>query len=430
MLRLETLGGLTISSDQGERPLRRRQLALLARLAAASDRGVSRDELLAMFWPERDGDAARHSLDQLLYELRRASGTSPILGTTTLRLDPGVIACDVADWTTALANRDLVQAVALYHGPFLHGVYLQNSPGFERWVESVRAEFAAQYRRALESLATSASRDGKFSDAVDWWRRLVAEDRFGSRAALGLMHAMADAGDRAGALEFARVHEQLVRAELEAPPDPALTTYADELRRAPLAAHPKPIASSVTPAPPSAEAGARPSDSAASVAPVPTPAPQRTRIKSPVIVGAAAVLVAGMLYGVSASGRGVDMAAHWTVVRPDAQGSRGRRDAHGSGTKNLAAYDLFQQGKDLRHQRSDSGDVRAIAELEQAVTLDSNYAEAYAALGRAYGTASAFRISSRRPSGITCIRAPSLPRVAPSRSTTRSPTRTRRSDTF
>lgn len=393
MLRLETLGGLALNSEHGQRPQRRRRLAVLARLATADDRGVSRDELLAMFWPESDGDAARHSLDQLLYEARRAIGKSPAIGTTTLRLNPDVITCDVADWAAALANSDFERAVALYRGPFLQGFNLQNAHGFEPWVESVRAEFALQYRRALASVAAEASRDGRFSDAVEWWRRLVTEDRFGSRAALGLMRAMVDAGDRAGALDFARLHSQVVWTELEAPPDPAIATYAEELRRTPLGARPTPSASSVTPTTPSPDDGPTQSSSAPIIAPLLAPAPQRRLVKAPLLTGAAGLVLGAFLYGVSAFGRERGTTDARASGQHDVAGPRRPPSAQSGGTKNLAAYDLYQHGRDPLHQRSDSGIMHAIADLEQAVALDSNYAQAYAALARAYATASAFRVS-------------------------------------
>ena len=94
MLRLKTFGGLVLSSDGLERTQPRRRLALLARLAPSSSAGVSRAELLADLWPERDADTARHNLDQLLYELRQSLNASPINGTATLRLDPSVISAD------------------------------------------------------------------------------------------------------------------------------------------------------------------------------------------------------------------------------------------------------------------------------------------------------------------------------------------------
>jgi DNA-binding SARP family transcriptional activator/Tfp pilus assembly protein PilF len=391
VLRLDTFGGLTLTGDRGDRPQRRRRLGVLARLAVADGRGVSRDELLAMFWPESDGEAARHSLDQLLYESRRSLGVSPMIGTTTLRLDPTVIACDVTDWAAALDRGDVERAVAVYRGPFLQGFYLQKSPDFDRWVESERAAFAAQYRRALETLATKASHDGEFDVAVQWWRRLAAEDRFGSRTALGLMHAMVDAGDRAGALEFARVHERIVATELEATPDPAVARYAEALRKVP--SDGRAAAAAESAAPTAALSNAIwPEDVATPGVAAPSTWPsERRQSRRTLLTGVAALVVAAIVYGAVAFER--------APAAPNAQSSRGRDVAAtlthrpSRGTNNLAAYDLYVHGGDRVLWRSDSGEMQAIASLERAVALDSNYAQAYAALARAYGTRSKFGLS-------------------------------------
>jgi hypothetical protein len=55
------------------------------------------------------------------------------------------------------------------------------------------------------------------------------------------MRGLAAAGDRAGALVQARIHETLLREELEAAPDPAISALAAELKAAPaVAAAPEP----------------------------------------------------------------------------------------------------------------------------------------------------------------------------------------------
>jgi TolB-like protein/thioredoxin-like negative regulator of GroEL len=56
-------------------------------------------------------------------------------------------------------------------------------------------------------------------------------DPLHSRVALGLMQALAAAGDPAGALRAAAVHEELLRSELGASPEPAITALAATLRR-------------------------------------------------------------------------------------------------------------------------------------------------------------------------------------------------------
>src|SRR5262245_31321580 len=72
-LRLRTLGGLSVdlvSASDGA-ATRRRPLALLALLAVAGSRGVSRDKIVAYLWPESDDERARNSLSQALTSLKR-----------------------------------------------------------------------------------------------------------------------------------------------------------------------------------------------------------------------------------------------------------------------------------------------------------------------------------------------------------------------
>ena len=74
MLRLRTLGGLTIEDENG--PLagaiaRKRSLALLALVGLGTEQGLSRDRVLAYLWPESDTDRARNNLKQTLFQLRQ-----------------------------------------------------------------------------------------------------------------------------------------------------------------------------------------------------------------------------------------------------------------------------------------------------------------------------------------------------------------------
>lgn len=231
MLRLETFGGLSLRGDDGSTPVtQRRRLALLALLAAAGDRGLSREKIAACLWPEASLDATRRSLDQLVYGVRREAGDTVVLGANPIRLDPTLIESDIALFERALANNSLESAVALYRGPFLDGFFLANAPDFERWVESERTRLAERFGGAVTRLAEDATARGDRIAAVGWWRRLAAHDPLGAPAALGLMHALAEAGDRGAALKHAKMYERLVMQELEVPPDPAVTKFADELR--------------------------------------------------------------------------------------------------------------------------------------------------------------------------------------------------------
>jgi hypothetical protein len=124
-------------------------------------------------------------------------------------------------------------AVACYSGAFLDSFQLQGAPEFARWVEAERDRIDRQYVDALEALARQASAEGRHDDEVAWRRRHASADPFSSRAALGLLRALDDAGDRPGALEYAAIYENLIRQHLEAEPDPAVLQFVAALRENP-----------------------------------------------------------------------------------------------------------------------------------------------------------------------------------------------------
>src|SRR5918911_558676 len=136
MLRLRSLGGLALDAPSvGLRgaATQRRPLALLALLAAAGERGVSRERILLFFWPESSARRARNTLSQTLYTLRRGLGAEDlVVGTSTLCLNPAIFTTDIWDFEAAVSRGDLEAAVALYRGPFLDGFYLPGAPEFER----------------------------------------------------------------------------------------------------------------------------------------------------------------------------------------------------------------------------------------------------------------------------------------------------------
>ncbi|MGH9888769.1 MAG: BTAD domain-containing putative transcriptional regulator, partial [bacterium] len=193
-------------------------------------RGLSRDQILGYLWPDGESGAARHSLEQLLHTLRRTLGDSVFAGVNPIALNRDVVRSDVAEFEQALSRDDFAAAIALYRGPFLSGFYLDNAREFERWVEGERARLGGRYLEALLRLSERAEQNGDLHAAVEWRKRVVEADPLSSRCALQYMRALAAAGDRAAALAHARVHEQLVRQELEADVDPSIAAYATALR--------------------------------------------------------------------------------------------------------------------------------------------------------------------------------------------------------
>ena len=242
-MRIRSFGSPVVEGPSG--PLggcaaQRQALALLT-LVAACDRGLSRDKIVALLWPEADARRAGHRLSQLLHALRGSLGEDALLAATgEIRLNPGRITSDVAEFKAACLKGDSEAAVACYGGPFLDGFFLSGALEFERWVEAERVGFARAFTDALETLAIEAEARGDQTEAARWWGRLAEHEPLSSRVIIRLMSALAAHGDRAGALAQARRYEEGLGRELEAAPNPAVVALADRLRRAPIPSDPAP----------------------------------------------------------------------------------------------------------------------------------------------------------------------------------------------
>jgi DNA-binding SARP family transcriptional activator len=231
-LLLRTFGGLAIEAGPGEGPapaLGPRRLALLALLAAAGSRGITREKILGILWPEADEEQARHTLSQTLYLLRRETGREWVSGTTLLRLHES-IACDVRQFQDELAANRLARATELYTGAFLDGFYLAAAPEFEEWVEETRSRLRFTALKALETLTRLAVDQGDHAKASGWWQRLCELDPFSATYAAGRIRAFTALGDPSAALRFAQDYELRVRRELDAEPDPIIKELTAGLR--------------------------------------------------------------------------------------------------------------------------------------------------------------------------------------------------------
>ena len=223
--RLRTFGGLSIekSNPAATPSARRRPLVLLALLAIAGERGLSREKLVAFLWPESDEERGRNSLSQALAALRRdLASDDPVVGTTELRLNPAVITSDVAEFERDVSSGALERAVAQYQGPFLDGVFVREAADFERWADQHRRRLHDMFADALRRLACAADEHGDRERAVTWWKRLAVAEPTNAQAVSGLMRTLAMTGDRAGAHRQYQVYERLMQQEFGDGPEPAV----------------------------------------------------------------------------------------------------------------------------------------------------------------------------------------------------------------
>jgi len=213
-----------------------KRIALLSYLAIARPRGFHRrDTLIGLFWPEVDQGHARAALRQALHFLRQTLGPDVVLsrGPQEVGLDFTNLVCDTIEFEEALERGDPEAAVGLYGGPLLNGLFVSDSPEFEKWLGVERDRLAQKYADALRSLAGVAAERGDVLGAARWWKRLAVHDPYNPEIACQLMAALDAAGDRAGAIEHARRHADKVRNEFEIEPDAGVLEFAARLKTEP-----------------------------------------------------------------------------------------------------------------------------------------------------------------------------------------------------
>ena len=108
-----------------------RPCQLLANLAVRGD-WVARDQLAALFWPDKGNDAARRNLRRVLHGARHLAFANGI--ETRGDLVRWSIATDVHEFEQALRDDRLAEAVALVRGPLCDAIESPDCGDFAEWL--------------------------------------------------------------------------------------------------------------------------------------------------------------------------------------------------------------------------------------------------------------------------------------------------------
>jgi DNA-binding SARP family transcriptional activator len=389
MLVLELLGTLSLRSDGRPVPVpaqQKRPLGLLAVLALGGRHGVCRERIEAYLWPESAGASARHNLDQTVYASRHALGSDVILSAgRELRLNPDLVRVDVWEFEDAIRGGQWAAAVDRYKGALLDGAHFADSRELESWIDTERARLLAALQGAVERLADIADEADDHAQSVTWCRKLAGTDPLSARATKRLMHALGAAGDRAGAVRHARLHQELVRQQLEMEPDFEIEDLAATLSR-PATTHTAGAAarrSAPTVAPsPTSEASALPSGGGSLIGAGlrnltvrHSLRMRRSRIAAVALVAVLTVMLIGAAT-VESRRRSVPR-----LRVPSAGESTTRRR---STSPVPAARHAYLRALDAWSDGSKTGLDSAVVYFRRAVELDQQYAEAYAGLADAF----------------------------------------------
>ncbi len=156
-----------------------KRLALLVRLVMAGAAGVSRQQLLELFWSDLDDAHARNALRQSLHFLRRHLAQGALLASEeSVAVDPSVVQCDAVRAREAFASGDEELALELVTAPLCDGLFVSGAVGFEEWLDGERRHLSHAATEAAWGRSQEAELAGD-ADAAEFWARravLLAPD--------------------------------------------------------------------------------------------------------------------------------------------------------------------------------------------------------------------------------------------------------------
>ncbi len=229
--------------------------ALLAYLAGHPERPHNRDALTGLLWPEQAEATARTNLRQALSNLRRTindQGADPpflLVSREVVRFNPDAdYWLDVALFTTLLdacsrhAHRRpelctpcaqrLAEAVKLYRGAFLDGLFVQDSVAFEEWMLLQREGLQRRMLQALYQLAAYHERRGAYDEAQRYAWRQIELDPWREEAHCQIMRVLVLRGERTAALVQYETCKRLLQEGLGVGPSEATTALYERIRAA------------------------------------------------------------------------------------------------------------------------------------------------------------------------------------------------------
>ena len=237
VLRLQTLGRLRLSDDAGLAEVdalnrRPRKLALLV-LLAISPRPRTRDQLIEMFWGDQTEERARHSLADALSHLRRVLGRDAItLRQSYVELGECALEVDAIELARAAAAGQAERVIALYNGPFLDGIFIEDADSFNRWIDAERRRLEQLFVTAAAARCAELLRDTRWEPAAALAARWLEVAPASGDAAVARLTALAAPGTRDAEVlaveEYRRIRLHL-STSLGIAPDPIVTSFADRL---------------------------------------------------------------------------------------------------------------------------------------------------------------------------------------------------------
>jgi DNA-binding SARP family transcriptional activator len=209
---------------------------LLGYLSLHGERLHPREKLAELLWRDADPELARNALRTTLWRLRSRLEPAGVARGAVIRVDPAGdvglnwdtgLWCDVSAFRSAMPRSAmslrmtpnaadlarLQEAVDLYRGNLMDSFY-------DEWVVAERAALQEAWLQALDILMLAAERAKDWDTALDYGRRILADDPLLETIHRRMILVYMQRGDRARALKQYNICAQQLRAELAIEPMP------------------------------------------------------------------------------------------------------------------------------------------------------------------------------------------------------------------
>lgn len=222
---LRILGPIELTGGRSPDELLRhpRDLAVLTYVAVTGAGGgqCTRDQLLAVFWPESDVKRSRNALNQALHRIRRTTADEALTGHGQgLRLNRKCVDTDVEAFWDRVNAHESEEALGFYRGDLLSGFHIARAGPFEDWLETERARHKGVARDAARRLRDAASSQGALKTAIRYARRAAEISDREEEDIRRLIELLARSGDRVAAQREYEHFARWLKAELELDPSP------------------------------------------------------------------------------------------------------------------------------------------------------------------------------------------------------------------
>jgi DNA-binding SARP family transcriptional activator len=204
--------------------------------------------LAGLLWPEHDQNAARSSLSNSLWQLKKVFGRDwLIMEREQVSLNPEyALWVDVNEFRSLLAQskkhdhpekqtcdkcvESLTLAVDLYRGDFMAGFNLPDNEAYEDWKASQNDKWCREFTGVLEKLVHYHDNQAEFEPAIHFAERWLQVDPLDENVHWHLMRLHARSGQPTAALRQYEECTRLLSKELNIRPQEKLKELYEEIQ--------------------------------------------------------------------------------------------------------------------------------------------------------------------------------------------------------